>query len=67
MKSLDLAPSKKFFRPDEVAQFLALSRRTIYRMMRDGRLPSFRPGGSGAWRIPRQALADLVAGAVAYV
>lgn len=67
MKSLDLVPPKKFFRPDEVAQVLDLSRRTIYRMIRDGRLPSFRPGGSGAWRVPRQALADLVAGELAFV
>ena len=33
---MDLLQNKRFFRPDEVAAILALSRRTVYRMMRDG-------------------------------
>ncbi len=53
--------SKRFFRPDEVAQILDLSRRTIYRMIRDGRLPGMR-WGSGPWRIPRETLAALLPG-----
>lgn len=57
----DLVPPKRFFRPDEVAALLALSRRTVYRMMRDGRLPGVR-WGAGPWRIPRESLGDLVAG-----
>jgi excisionase family DNA binding protein len=51
--------TKRFFRPDEVAQILALSRRTIYRMIRDGRLSAVR-WGSGPWRIPREALAAFL-------
>ncbi len=51
--------SKNFFRPDEVAQLLALSRRTVYRMINDGRLPGVRLG-SGPWRIPREALSALL-------
>jgi len=52
--------NKRFFRPDEVAEILALSRRTVYRMIRDGRLNGVR-WGSGPWRIPREALSALLA------
>ncbi|RJR48295.1 MAG: DNA-binding protein [Deltaproteobacteria bacterium] len=51
--------SKRFFRPDEVAGFLALSRRTVYRMIRDGRLQAVK-WGSGPWRIPREAVLALL-------
>jgi excisionase family DNA binding protein len=47
---------KRFYRPDEVAFLLALSRRTIYRMIKAGRLPAVK-WGSGPWRISREALA----------
>ncbi len=49
---------KRFYRPDEVAAILALSRRTVYRMIHDGRLPGTK-WGSGPWRIPRESLAAL--------
>jgi excisionase family DNA binding protein len=39
-------PLKKTFRPDEIAAFLSLSRRTVYRWIKAGRLPSLRLGGS---------------------
>lgn len=55
---MDLLQQKRFFRPDEVAAILALSRRTIYRMIRDGRLSGVK-WGAGPWRIPRESLADL--------
>ena len=55
---MDLLLHKRFFRPDEVAAILALSRRTIYRMIRDGRLPGVK-WGSGPWRIPRESLAGI--------
>jgi len=51
--------NKRFFRPDEVAEFLALSRRTIYRMIKDGRLPGVKLG-PGPWRIPRESLINLL-------
>ena len=57
-KMMDFLQNKRFFRPDEVAAILALSRRTIYRMIRDGRLPGVK-WGSGPWRIPRESLAGL--------
>jgi len=56
---MDLLQHKRFFRPDEVAAILALSRRTIYRMIRDGRLPGVK-WGSGPWRIPRESLAGIL-------
>jgi iron complex outermembrane receptor protein len=52
---------KRFFRPDEAAAILSLSRRTIYRMIRDGRIPGIRLG-NGPWRIPRDSLAALLPG-----
>ena len=56
---MELVLKKRMFRPDEVAQILCLSRRTIYRMIRDGRLPAVRLG-SGPWRIPRDTLLMLL-------
>jgi excisionase family DNA binding protein len=56
---MSLLQNKRYFRPDEVAAILALSRRTIYRMMRDGRLAGIRLG-AGPWRIPRENLAGLL-------
>jgi excisionase family DNA binding protein len=58
-KKMELMMKKRMFRPDEVAQILCLSRRTIYRMIRDGRLPAVRLG-SGPWRIPRETLLMLL-------
>lgn len=52
---MELIFKKRFFRPDEVAALLSLSRRTVYRMIRDGRLQGVR-FGSGPWRIPRENL-----------
>jgi excisionase family DNA binding protein len=56
---MDLLMKKTMFRPDEVARILCLSRRTIYRMIRDGRLPAVRLG-QGPWRIPRETLLMLL-------
>ena len=46
---------KRFYRPDEVADLLRLSRRTIYRMVGRGDLESIR-FGTGSIRIPASAL-----------
>ena len=55
---MELSLNKKYYRPDEVAALLNVHRRTIYRMIRDGRLPGVtmdqRPR-----RIPRDAVAAL--------
>lgn len=47
---------KALFRPDEVAALMNCSKRTIYRMLRDGRLPrEHRP-----LRVPRAAVVGLL-------
>ncbi len=54
----EILQKKKFFRPDEVAELLLLSRRTIYRMLRDGRLTGiYKP--KHPVRIPREAILNL--------
>jgi excisionase family DNA binding protein len=58
---MKLISTKRFFRPDEAAAILVLSRRTVYRMMRDGRINATKYGG-GPWRIPRESLANLLPG-----
>jgi excisionase family DNA binding protein len=60
-KNMELLSQKRFFRPDEAAAILVLSRRTVYRMIRDGRIPGVK-WGSGPWRIPRESLACLLPG-----
>lgn len=44
---------------DETAQALGISRTLAYLMVRDGRLPAIRLGGT--WRVPRAALGALLA------
>jgi excisionase family DNA binding protein len=56
---MEFLQNKRYYRPDEVAAVLALSRRTIYRMIRDGRLPGVKLG-TGPWRIPRTSLENLL-------
>jgi excisionase family DNA binding protein len=55
---IEYLPRKRFFRPDEVADFLLITKRTVYRMIHDGRLEGVdlnrRP-----WRIPREAIINL--------
>lgn len=53
--SLLMLPIKRFYRLDEVAALLGLSTRTIYRMVRDGRIAGVK-SGHGPWRIPRESL-----------
>ena len=50
---------KAFYRPDEIAEILRVSRRTIYRMMKDGRLP-FVKLSFGPKRVSHQALNNLI-------
>jgi excisionase family DNA binding protein len=58
---MELINQKRFFRPDEAAAILVLSRRTVYRMMRDGRINAIK-WDRGPWRIPRESLASLMPG-----
>ncbi len=54
----EFLPAKRFFRPDEVAEFLLVTKRTVYRMIRDGRLAGV-DLGKRPWRIPRDAVLNL--------
>ena len=45
--------TKRFYRLDEVAALLALSRRTIYRMISDGRLQALN-GAAAPGAFPRR-------------
>ena len=56
---MSMLNNKRFFRPDEVAELLALSRRTVYRMIRDGRINGVK-WGNGPWRIPRESLTGIL-------
>jgi excisionase family DNA binding protein len=56
---MELLYKKRFFRPDEAAAILVLSRRTVYRMIRDGRITGVK-WGRGPWRIPRESLTSLL-------
>lgn len=40
-----MVPEKRMFRPDEVASIIAMSSRTVYRMMQDGSLPYITKNG----------------------
>jgi excisionase family DNA binding protein len=54
----EMGLKKRFFRPDEVAEILLITKRTVYRMVHDGRLSGVdltqRP-----WRIPRDSVLTL--------
>jgi len=39
---------------DEVATYLKVAKRTLYRLAQDGKLPAFKVGGS--WRFKRDAI-----------
>lgn len=58
--NIELIQKKRYFRPDEVADILLITRRTVYRMVKDGRL-----GGvdftKRPWRIPNEAVIKLFA------
>ncbi len=43
-------PTKRYYRPDEVAAILRVSLATVYRRIEDGTLPSVRIGA--VYRIP---------------
>jgi len=47
---------KGFLSLDETAEWVGLSRRTVWRMCKDGRLPSTREGSR--WLIPASALLE---------
>lgn len=48
---------KKSYRVDEVAEILRVAKRTVYRMIKDGRLPTVAPGIN---RISKEVLEKLL-------
>ena len=50
-------PIKKYYRPDEVAAILRISRSTVYRLIEDGTLPAVQIGA--VYRIPVDAVDNL--------
>jgi excisionase family DNA binding protein len=56
--AIELIGKKQSLRPDEVAEILLVTKRTIYRMIHDGRLSGVdftnRP-----WRIPHETVLNL--------
>jgi excisionase family DNA binding protein len=61
--SKNLPGGRLFFRPDEVASVLGISRRTVYRMIKDKRLFAIKTSPLCS-RIPRENLLRLVEGEV---
>lgn len=55
-----LSDDVAFLTVEETAQLLRVHKNTIYRWVREGRLPSTRIGKQ--WRIPREALERLLNG-----
>lgn len=55
-----LSDDLAFLTVEETADLLRVHKNTIYRWVREGRLPSTRIGKQ--WRIPRQALERLLGG-----
>lgn len=45
-----------WFSVEEAADYLRVSKRTIYRWVRDGLLPGYRAGPHGPWRFRREDL-----------
>ena len=48
----EIAPLPRFLTPEEVADLLRVSRRTVYNWLRSGQLPALRIGK--VWRIRRE-------------
>lgn len=51
---------KGYYRPDEVAEFIRVSKRTIYRMIAEGQLGVVKLRTASSWRVPRGAIVELV-------
>jgi len=43
----------------EVADYLRIHAMTVHRLLNAGKLPGFRTGTKGNWRIPRKAIVEL--------
>lgn len=55
------APQPRFLDLDQVAKELAVSRATMYTMLRSGELPAIQVGPKNVWRIERAKLEEYIA------
>lgn len=55
----DELPNRPLLRPDEVASFFSVGRRTVYRWIDEGKLVASNPGGK-ALRIMRESVVALL-------
>jgi excisionase family DNA binding protein len=58
-KNKELNSESSILTADEVAEYLKLSKITVYKLAKDGSLPGFRVGGS--WRFSKSNIEKLMA------
>ena len=58
-KNKDLNSETSIMTADEVADYLKLSKITVYKLAKDGALPGFRVGGS--WRFNKDNIEKMMA------
>lgn len=58
--------NQNFFSIEEAAEYLGVSRSTMYNYVKTGKIPAFKPSGEahkgGKWRIPVRQLENLESG-----
>lgn len=52
-------PDKAFLRPDEVAEVIGISSRTVYRLIKAGRLPAVR-NRRGRLAVPQEIVREMI-------
>jgi excisionase family DNA binding protein len=57
-KNKELNSESSILTADEVAEYLKLSKITVYKLAKDGSLPGFRVGGS--WRFSKSNIEKLM-------
>lgn len=55
-------PTRRFLRPEEVAQELNVTVSQVYTLMRSGQLAAVKIGKRGVWRVSREQLEAYVGG-----
>lgn len=55
-----MSSERRWLTIEEAAEYLRVSRRTIYRWVHDGLLPGYRAGPRGPWRFRQEDLDGLM-------
>jgi excisionase family DNA binding protein len=58
VKNKDLNPDTSILTADEVAEYLKLSKITVYKLAKQGSIPGFRVGGS--WRFNKSFIEKMM-------